>query len=767
MKQFILCSILVWACANSFAQTIINGSVSDSKTGEAIPFVTIVNTKTNQGAITNGLGQYSIAAHENSDSLKISYIGYMEITLLAQSSLNIQITPAPLSLDEVVISVNREQEKRTEAPIAISSISTEAIENVKSTTIGQILNQSPGINMVDLGNEQHTMSIRRPIDYGASYLYMEDGIPIRTSGVFNHNALLEINMANTSRIEIIRGPASSIYGSEAIGGAINFISKKPSISPTAGISVQGNDIGYKRTDFYVSTTLKNKLGIRISGYYADQKDGIISHSDFDKLALSLSANYSISDHTELTWSNTFIDYYSDMTGSLDSLAFLSEDYASSQTFTNRRVDAYRTKLSLQHYWNEKSKSTVTGYFRNNSVKQNPSYRVKDDFKPWIPAGNPNLAHGEINDNRFNSYGLVAQHHQKWDWLNSSLVSGASIDFSPNSYDANYIQIHKNNNGIYDSFIETDSALADYSADLLNIAAFSQFKIQPVKGFNVIAGIRFDQFEYKFDNKLDSNAFTGVLDGTNTFNNFTPKLGITYDLKENRGIYANYSRGFVPPQVTELYRGEKIPSLKPVYYDNYEIGGWIAFAKKRAKLDVSIYRMDGWNEIISVLQDDGSRARQNAGKTSHEGIEYGLNLIPTKDVQIRISGTNAIHEFVDFDESGSDFSGNKMPQAPEWIANVMVTYTPSFLKGLRVSAEWRHVDEYYMDQQNSKKYDGYDLFNVRMGYKWKAMEVWVNVINATDELYATVARSSRWGDSYSLGKPRNVNIGLAYKFSQKK
>ena len=83
--------------------------------------------------------------------------------------------------------------------------------------------------MVDLGNEQHTMSIRRPIDYGASYLYLEDGVPIRASGVFNHNALLEINQFNLQNIEVVKGPVSSLYGPEAVGGAINLISQKPSL----------------------------------------------------------------------------------------------------------------------------------------------------------------------------------------------------------------------------------------------------------------------------------------------------------------------------------------------------------------------------------------------------------------------------------------------------------------------------------------------------------------------------------------------------------
>ena len=766
MKLFIYLVALCLGVTTSWAQSTVSGILTNVKTGEVIPFASIVNQNTQRGTTTNLQGQFEIKAQAGSDSLKVSYVGYQPATILATDAIQIKIRPEAFTLNEVVISSNREQEKRTEAPLAITSISPQTIEENKPTSIDQVLNMVPGVNMVDLGNEQHTMSIRRPIDFGASYLYLEDGIPIRTSGVFNHNALLEINMANTSRIEVIRGAASNIYGSEAIGGTVNFISKKASAVPTFGLSVQGNDIGYKRTDFYASNTINKKFGIRASGYYANQRDGIIAYSDFDKLALSLSANYTLSDRTEVVFSNTFVDYNADMTGSLDSADFFDKDYSSNQTFTYRKVDAYRAKLAVNHYWNQAAKTTFTSYYRNNSIKQNPSYRVRNDFRPWNGTGDRNLAHGEVNDNAFDSYGAIIQHKQDFKWLNTSLIAGGTFDFSPNTYQANYIRINRTDAGIYDSFTLTDSLLADYTADLTNIAAYTQIKVEPIKKLNLIGSVRFDRFNYAFDNNLGANAFTSVLDGKNTFSQLTPKVGLTYDLNNNRGIYANYSQGFVPPQVGELYRGNAIPTLKPVYYNNYEVGGWFAFANNKAKLDVSLYNMDGINEIISVLQDDGSRVRQNAGQTLHRGIEYGLNMLPHKDVRIRISGTNATHEFVDFNESGVDFSGMEMPQAPRWIANAQITYTPAYLQGLRVSVEWQHIDEYYTDQLNTKTYDGHDLIHVRLGYEWKAFEVWANVINATNELYSTVARSNRWGDSFSLGRPRNFNVGLAYKFIKK-
>jgi hypothetical protein len=67
------------------------------------------------------------------------------------------------------------------------------------------VNKTPGVLMVNLGNEQHSMSIRQPMTTNAYYLYMEDGVPIRPMGVFNHNSLLEMNQFTVSSIEVVKG----------------------------------------------------------------------------------------------------------------------------------------------------------------------------------------------------------------------------------------------------------------------------------------------------------------------------------------------------------------------------------------------------------------------------------------------------------------------------------------------------------------------------------------------------------------------------------
>lgn len=437
------------------------------------------------------------------------------------------------------------------------------------------------------------------------------------------------------------------------------------------------------------------------------------------------------------------------------------------TFTNRKVNAFRSKLQFDHYWENGSKSSFASYIRNNSVKQNPSYRVKDDYKPWSHSGNPNLAHGEQNNNSYNSYGFVTQHSEEFKGEKLSALGGVSLDYSPASYEASYISINKNDDGVYDGFTPSDSMLANYDVNLINFGAYGQLAYKPIKNLKVVGGLRFDNFVYDYKNKLDSNAYSGVPDSKDIFTKVTPKLGLTYDLKKHKGVYANYSQGFVPPQVGELYRGVKVPELGPATYNNYEFGGWAGFAKNKGRFEASVYRMDGTNEIISVRKDDGSTEKENAGQTRHQGIEYNIKYQIMKSISIRFGGSNANHFFVDYTDSGTDYSNNRMPGAPAWIANAQITFKPQKIaKGFRISIEWQHLDKYYMDAKNTKEYEGYNVFNLRMGYTYKSFEFWTNIMNISNELYATNASASAWGSSYTSGEPINVNVGIAYKFKKK-
>ena len=100
--------------------------------------------------------------------------------------------------------------------------------------------------MVNLGNEQHAMAIRQPISYSSYFLYLEDGLPIRPLGVFNHNALYEINLPQAGGIEVSKGPGTALYGSDAIGGVVNALTRPAPLKPEAQISIEAGAHGWRR-----------------------------------------------------------------------------------------------------------------------------------------------------------------------------------------------------------------------------------------------------------------------------------------------------------------------------------------------------------------------------------------------------------------------------------------------------------------------------------------------------------------------------------------
>src|SRR5690606_11410304 len=225
--------------------------------------------------------------------------------------------------------------------------------------------------------------------------------------------------------------------------------------------------------------------------------------------------------------------------------------------------------------------------RDNLLGQNPAYRIRNNPK------NASQASGEINEQTFQSYGTIIRHIQEIGWMDARLVGGVSVDYSPSQFMAEFIGVDRDENGHYSAYHRMDSLLTQYKVNLLNTAAFAQFEFSPLQELKLILAARYDHFQYDYKNYLTPDAFSGAPDAINSFNYLSPKVGFTYDVLPGKGFYGNYSVGFAPPQVSELYRGVKVPVLEPSLYYNYELGGWWNFGEKVA-VDFSLYQLDGTN-----------------------------------------------------------------------------------------------------------------------------------------------------------------------------
>src|SRR5690606_33255829 len=224
----------------AMAQVSVSGKVLDQQSGEALPGVNISIFNALNGTVTDLKGEFTVEVQDASAVLSFSSIGYLSKQIPAGSNyMIVLLQPSLLDLAQVVVSAGGGSQLRTDAPIAISKISPRMLEEAKAASLEQVINKVNGVYMVNLGNEQHSMGIRQPLTVKSLFLYLEDGIPLRPTGIYNHNALIEMNMNALQSIEVIKGPASSVYGSEAIGGSINFITNIPPTWAQLGLASKG------------------------------------------------------------------------------------------------------------------------------------------------------------------------------------------------------------------------------------------------------------------------------------------------------------------------------------------------------------------------------------------------------------------------------------------------------------------------------------------------------------------------------------------------
>ncbi|WP_047394797.1 TonB-dependent receptor [Chitinibacter sp. ZOR0017] len=673
--------------------------------------------------------------------------------------------PAPAAatpLEEIVVTATREATPLAKAPVAVGKVNAKTIEDTKPTFIGQVLDKIPGVHMTDLGNEQHNMSIRQPMSYSAVYQYLEDGVPIRPVGIFNHNALYEVNLTGSDGIEVVKGPASSLYGSNAVGGAVNFTTAAPSAHLTAKAAVQGSSEGYRRADLGVSNSWGD-TGVRIAGYQATRGDSWQDYNSMDKTGLTARLDHWLSD--ELRWKSvlTYSKLDTDMPGSLNESDYQTRPGYSYQTFTTRQVEALRVSTGLEGELNAGGLSSATVYYRDNSTYQLPSYLIFNT--------GPSSASGRTTDNTFTSLGLSAFHRQQWGDL--KLTVGGLLEQSPNDQrEVNLSIVRDPKTGKYLSY-KTGSVRRDYHVDLGNQAVFADASYPLGAGWAINGALRYDRVVYDFTNNLTPSATTGAASQSQSFASTSPKLGLTWEAANNLFVYGGYSRGFTPPEVGSLFSSATVPNLQSATFDQFELGArWQALAN--LKVDAALYRLDGQDELVTYTIVPGKSEPRNAGKTRHEGLELGLDWSATAQWSARLAGQYARHIYQQYQPSPQEnYAGKDIPAAPRWQGTLEVAFQPN--ANLRLALETAYVGGYWMNNANNVRYGGHTLFNLRGEYRWQDWTLWAQALNLTDEHYAEIASSSYKGvgerngntqDSYSPGAPRTFFIGLSYAFGSK-
>jgi outer membrane receptor protein involved in Fe transport len=706
---------------------------------------------------------------------------YIKISSLSLNVLSIVFTQAIYAadeaqiMDEVVVSGSRTETKLSDTPMSIGVVDEKSLKRDKPKLMGDAINRIAGVSWVDLGNEQHMMGIRQPNSTNAVYQYLEDGIPIRPLGVFNHNSLNELNLAGAERVEVVKGASSSLYGSNAVGGAVNFITAHPSLTPEASVSVRNEAVtGYQRVDTGASNTWDD-FGMRFSHYSSRRSDNNWQqYSKGTKDSATLRTDYALSGSSLLHAVLSYNNLDSATPGSLNPVDYQTSPGKSYQTFSYRKDKTARVNVGWEGETAKDGLTSVILFARDNDHGQLPNYTIS---ACTVSADCPTGYRGTINNNHVGSLGLDSKHQQEFTFLSSRLIGGLYYDLSPNTYKSNNLDVTQDASTLVYTGYAPNTTYAtgtrDYKTDISNAALFAQWELTPMDKVRVVMGGRYDTINYNFVNNLTPSAAYGAANESRDFSHFSPRLGGTYTLSESTNIFANASQGFTPPEVSQLYAKSAIPDLRPATYDSYEMGLRMAFFERALKFNATLFRLDGRDTIVSYTIAPGNSENRNAGSTRSTGVELGLNYDAGK-LDGRVGASIAHHQYLDYQASTTlDYSGKDMPNAPNTLT-AEIGYKP--IPDARLAIEVVQQSSYWMNNANTVSYSGHTLLNLRGNYRMnEGWEGWLQGRNLTNQLYAESASSSYSGsgtydplkDQYTVGAPMSVMVGLTYTFDTKK
>ena len=682
----------------------------------------------------------------------------------------VNVRAEEVALGEVTVTATREGQLVNETPAAVGVIKEKTLRELKPTHPSEIMGQVAGVWVNVTGGEGHQTAIRQPLTTSPVYLYLEDGVPTRSTGFFNHNALYEVNLPMAGGIEISKGPGSALYGSDAIGGVINVLTRKPPTGPEVEASLEGGSYGWNRTML---------SGGNAFGDHAFRADLNLSHTDgwrdttaYDRQSGTLRWDNAIGDDATLKTVATFSKIDQETAGSS---AISYDDYrnnpkANYTPISLRKVEAFRLSSAYEKEW-DNALLSITPYYRNDTM---------DLLANWSLSYDPTIYTTENQ-----SFGAQIKYRHDFAPLRTRLIVGVDFDHSPGSRLENRISTTSTGSGytrVYTSYTP-GARVYDYDVTYQGVSPYVHGEISPVDKLRITAGLRYDRVSYQFDNRFGTtpiqtgSAWYGQVGDTDVdFGHLSPKLGATYTFSDALNVFAAYNHAFRAPSEGQLFRpsvassalaasaaAEAARNLKPIKVDSFEVG-LRGRAHATVNYEISAYYMTKTDDILSYRDPATNLSTPtNAGKTLHRGIEIGAGAQLAERWRLDAAFSYARHTYEEWKISGTvDYSGQEMELAPRAIANTRLTFGDA-QTGM-VQLEWLHFGSWWSNQTNTSKYDGHDLFNLRGSYPLgRDLSLFANIHNVADQRYAESTGVSSGFDTFAPGLPRSFSAGLQAKW----
>lgn len=707
---------------------------------------------------------------------RIRFSALLSSATLATAAFAQPVSPPVAELDPMTVTGTREKMLLSETPVSIAAISPQDIRVTSPLHPGQLLGQVPGVAVAVTNGEGHTTAIRQPFTTSPVYLFLEDGIPIRATGFFNHNALYEVNLPMAGGIEVVRGPGTALYGSDAIGGMINILSHAPSGETRLNLTSEFGSFGTWRLLGSGTTQVNDRGAVQVD-LNATHTDGWRERTAYDRQSGNLRFDQRIGRDGMLKTivGGSKIDQ---QTGANSALPFA--DYLANPTRNNfaiayRKVSAARVSMEYEQQFGTGMISVIP-YFRDNSMELNGTFNLNSDPR--------------IENSHNVSYGVLAKWRKNLPLMRARIIGGFDLDYSPGSRREDNLLVTRTGSGantVFTSFTR-GTRIYDYRVTFRSFSPYLHTEFSPIKPLRLTAGLRYDALRYDMENRLSAgtvqasvlgaNRFYGQLaEDRTSFSRMSPKFGATYALNAHTHAYASYNFGFRAPSEGQLYRAGNDTTaanaltrarlalgLKPIKASQVELG--LRGNLGRWNYNLVAYDLSKKDDLVSQRDlATNVSTNVNAGETEHRGVEVGVGGRFGDQLRLDTAISYARHRYVDWVTATANFNGKSIEAAPKVLANTRLTWRP--VSAAMVQLEWVRIGAYWLEASNAAtfgKYPGHDLVNVRASYDFsKRFGVVARAMNAADKRFAESASVSSNTPVFSPGLPRSVYGGIELRW----
>lgn len=697
---------------STYAQTV---QVRDKQTHQPLELVTIFSQSPQVNTITNMKGQSNLSAFEGLNNIIFRLIGYEIIELsyeeLKQSDFKVYMEQTELSLDEVVVSATKWKQGRRETPAKISVLKPKEVNFLNPQTAADLIEMTGDVYV-----QKSQMGGGSPMIRG----FATNRVLIAVDGVRMNNAIFRSgNIQNiisldpfaTNRAEVIFGPGSVIYGSDAIGGVMGFYTFDPILSnenhkslvktsaatrySSANSEKTGHldlNLGFNKLASFTSITYSDfddlKMGTngpddylrkeyvqRINGedvIIRNDNDRVQTPSGYSQLNLMQKFKYMPNEH----WQLNYGFHYSESSNiprndrlimySGDELKYGDWYYGPQQwmmnnlsiqhSATNRYFDHLQLIVAHQHFEESRHNRKLHKEDITRRTEKVNALSFNLDFEKQWSNGHKLFYGSELLTNRIGSTGIE-----------ENLSDGSSIAASTRYPDGSV---------------------------WLSAALYCNYLMHLSEKTNIQAGMRYNTVhtEADFDNTFYDFSFTST---SLTNGALTGSLGIIHSPNSNWQLSSSVSTGFRAPNIDDVGKvfdsepGAVVvpnPNLKPEYAINGEIGAAVVVVKKW-KIDMAAYythltnamvrrdyQLNGQDFILYDSEPSRVQAIQNAAKAYVYGVQAGVEYKWKNGFS-----ASSRFNYQRGEEELEDGSYSPLRHAAPWFGNTHVSYEKQKLK----------------------------------------------------------------------------------------